>query len=195
MSLMRITTGVKSSGTKATKLRGVSMETLPMRVLRISNSSTKRCVCRLFLHFLSTRSLLILSQAQKFGSFADDDDDDELDEESLLETPLDKVEPYGLFKHVLLSKFVCLSTLKRNKTSNYSYRPSAGTTTTIRDSYEDSESGGTANHPGSHSRSGCQGPGCRKCGGCWRSSGQWRQPIREKAFLVRNINQRGEVVA
>jgi importin-7 len=26
-----------------------------------------------------------------------------LDEESLLETPLDKVEPYGLFKHVLMS--------------------------------------------------------------------------------------------
>ncbi|KAJ5787718.1 Armadillo-like helical [Penicillium paradoxum] len=41
-------------------------------------------------------------EAQKFGSFADDDDDD-MDEESLLETPLDKVEPYGMFKHVLLS--------------------------------------------------------------------------------------------
>jgi hypothetical protein len=42
-------------------------------------------------------------QAQKFGSFAGDDDDDELDEESLLETPLDKVEPYGLFKQVFMS--------------------------------------------------------------------------------------------
>ena len=41
-------------------------------------------------------------EAQKFGSFADDDDDD-MDEESLLETPLDKVEPYGMFKHVFLS--------------------------------------------------------------------------------------------
>ncbi|KAJ5804964.1 hypothetical protein N7474_010851 [Penicillium riverlandense] len=41
-------------------------------------------------------------EAAKFGSFADDDDDD-LDEESLLETPLDKVEPYGMFKHVLLN--------------------------------------------------------------------------------------------
>ncbi|KAJ5542273.1 hypothetical protein N7535_004694 [Penicillium sp. DV-2018c] len=41
-------------------------------------------------------------EAQKFGSFADDDDD-EMDEESLLETPLDKVEPYGMFKHVLLN--------------------------------------------------------------------------------------------
>ncbi|KAL4956161.1 armadillo-type protein [Aspergillus filifer] len=41
-------------------------------------------------------------EAQKFSSFADDDDD-ELDEESLLETPLDKVEPYGLFKQVFLN--------------------------------------------------------------------------------------------
>ncbi|KGO76892.1 Armadillo-like helical [Penicillium italicum] len=41
-------------------------------------------------------------EAQKFGSYADDDDDD-MDEESLLETPLDKLEPYGMFKHVLLS--------------------------------------------------------------------------------------------
>ncbi|KAL2872424.1 armadillo-type protein [Aspergillus lucknowensis] len=41
-------------------------------------------------------------EAQKFGSFAGDDDDDELDEESLLETPLDKIEPYGLFKQVFL---------------------------------------------------------------------------------------------
>lgn len=42
-------------------------------------------------------------EAQKFSSFADEDDED-LDEESLLETPLDKVEPYGMFKHVFLSK-------------------------------------------------------------------------------------------
>lgn len=41
-------------------------------------------------------------QAQKFGSLAEDDDD-EMDEESLLETPLDKLEPYGMFKHVLMS--------------------------------------------------------------------------------------------
>lgn len=43
-------------------------------------------------------------EAQRFSSFADDDDED-LDEESLLETPLDKVEPYGMFKHVFLSKW------------------------------------------------------------------------------------------
>lgn len=57
---------------------------------------------------LSLWLLLTVFQAQKFGSFADDDDD-ELDEESLLETPLDKVEPYGLFKHVLLSMCVLSS--------------------------------------------------------------------------------------
>lgn len=38
-------------------------------------------------------------EAQKFGV---DDDDDELEEEGLLETPLDKVEPYSMFKHALL---------------------------------------------------------------------------------------------
>lgn len=32
----------------------------------------------------------------------DDEEDDDLEEESLLETPLDKVEPYGMFKHALL---------------------------------------------------------------------------------------------
>ncbi|KAF2871894.1 armadillo-type protein [Massariosphaeria phaeospora] len=40
-------------------------------------------------------------EAQKFTAVADDDDD-ELEEESLLETPLDKVEPYSMFKHALL---------------------------------------------------------------------------------------------
>ena len=41
-------------------------------------------------------------QAQKFGA-ANDDEDDELEEESLLETPLDRVEPYQMFKATLLS--------------------------------------------------------------------------------------------
>lgn len=42
------------------------------------------------------------AQAQKFGNL-DDESDDELGEESLLETPLDKVEPYGLFRDALMS--------------------------------------------------------------------------------------------
>lgn len=44
-----------------------------------------------------------VTQAQKFGA-ATDNDDDELEEESLLETPLDRIEPYGMFKTALLSK-------------------------------------------------------------------------------------------
>lgn len=42
-------------------------------------------------------------QAQKFGNL-EEESDDELGEESLLETPLDKVEPYGLFRDALLSR-------------------------------------------------------------------------------------------
>ncbi|TKA76473.1 hypothetical protein B0A49_02237, partial [Cryomyces minteri] len=42
-----------------------------------------------------------VEDAQKFTALGDDDDD-ELEEESLLETPLDKVEPYGLFRDALL---------------------------------------------------------------------------------------------
>ncbi|KAL8656930.1 MAG: hypothetical protein Q9226_002436 [Calogaya cf. arnoldii] len=42
-------------------------------------------------------------EAQKFGAVSADDDDDELEEESLLETPLDRVEPYALFKNALMS--------------------------------------------------------------------------------------------
>lgn len=52
-------------------------------------------------------------QAQKFGAGSNDDDDD-LEEESLLETPLDRVEPYGLFKGTLMSKTV----LAANKCMN-----------------------------------------------------------------------------
>ena len=41
-------------------------------------------------------------QSEKFGA-AQEESDDELEEETLLETPLDKVEPYGLFKGTLFS--------------------------------------------------------------------------------------------
>ncbi|KAL8812282.1 MAG: hypothetical protein Q9223_001152 [Gallowayella weberi] len=40
-------------------------------------------------------------EAQKFGAVTGDDDE-ELEEESLLETPLDRVEPYGLFRNALM---------------------------------------------------------------------------------------------
>lgn len=53
----------------------------------------------------STAYLEFLNEeAQKFHSLQDEDDQ-ELEEESLLETPLDKVEPYGMFKTALLRKF------------------------------------------------------------------------------------------
>ena len=46
----------------------------------------------------------VSTQAQKFGEALADDSDEELEEESLLETPLDRIEPYGTFKTALLSK-------------------------------------------------------------------------------------------
>ena len=42
-------------------------------------------------------------EAQKFQNLEENDSDDELGEESLLETPLDKIEPYQLFKNALMS--------------------------------------------------------------------------------------------
>ncbi|TGO07744.1 hypothetical protein BTUL_0249g00040 [Botrytis tulipae] len=48
-----------------------------------------------YLEFLS-------EEASKFSNLEDQDSDDELGEESLLETPLDKVEPYQLFKNALM---------------------------------------------------------------------------------------------
>lgn len=51
----------------------------------------------------STAYLEFLNEeAQKFQNLEADDSDDELGEESLLETPLDKVEPYQLFRDGLL---------------------------------------------------------------------------------------------
>jgi len=51
-----------------------------------------------YLEFLS-------QQAAKFNTaVGEDDGDDELEEESLLETPLDQMEPYGLFKQTLHCK-------------------------------------------------------------------------------------------
>ncbi|EHK99074.1 putative importin [Glarea lozoyensis 74030] len=51
----------------------------------------------------STAYLEFLNEeAQKFKNLEDDDSDEELGEESLLETPLDKVEPYMMFRDALL---------------------------------------------------------------------------------------------
>ena len=55
-----------------------------------------------------------MGQAQKLGKSVgvDDGDDDELGEDSmLLESPLDKLEPYQLFRNTILSKLVSLQFL------------------------------------------------------------------------------------
>lgn len=44
-----------------------------------------------------------LRSADGFGNFSDDDD--ELEEETLLETPLDLIEPYQLFRAALQGMF------------------------------------------------------------------------------------------
>ena len=46
-------------------------------------------------------------QAQKFRA-ASDTEDNELEEESLLESPLEKIEPYGLFRDALIRKLPLL---------------------------------------------------------------------------------------
>ncbi|KAL3417133.1 importin [Phlyctema vagabunda] len=52
-----------------------------------------------YLEFLNEEASKL---AQKFSNLEGDDSDDELGEESLLETPLDKVEPYQLFRNALM---------------------------------------------------------------------------------------------
>ncbi|KAI9729727.1 MAG: hypothetical protein M1834_006678 [Cirrosporium novae-zelandiae] len=44
----------------------------------------------------------LTEEAQKFNPANDEDDDEDLDEESMLESPLDKVEPYGMFRGTLM---------------------------------------------------------------------------------------------
>lgn len=51
-----------------------------------------------------TGQFIKFCQAQKFQNLEDNDSDDDLGEESLLETPLDKIEPYQLFRNALLSR-------------------------------------------------------------------------------------------
>jgi len=49
--------------------------------------------------------LLIQNQAQKFSRAIDDAEEDDLGEDSvLLESPLDKIEPYQLFRNTLMSR-------------------------------------------------------------------------------------------
>ena len=61
------------------------------------------------LHRTSSSACANSIQAQKFKNMEENDSDDELGEESLLDTPLDKVEPYQLFKNALLSEIYPLA--------------------------------------------------------------------------------------
>ena len=65
-----------------------------MRARRIWSFSTKRYRrnqgCNAFLH----------SQAQKFNNLTDDDD--ELEEDNLLDTAIERLEPYGMLKGALM---------------------------------------------------------------------------------------------
>jgi hypothetical protein len=60
-----------------------------------------------------TQSVLFIAdssaftQAQKFSRVIDDEEEEELGEDSvLLESPLDKIEPYQLFRATLLCKWI-----------------------------------------------------------------------------------------
>jgi hypothetical protein len=78
----------------------------------------------------STAYLEFLNEeAQKFQNLEADDSDDELGEESLLETPLDKVEPYQLFRDGLLSMYTSLEKLSITLTVS---RTSTPTTSALR---------------------------------------------------------------
>lgn len=81
-----------------------------------------------------------MRQSEKFSA-AQDDSDDELEEESLLETPLDKVEPYSIFKNALLSMCI-LKKLTRSLTMHLltmKRRATAGTAAALRKPHQDSQ--------------------------------------------------------
>lgn len=92
-----------------------------------------------------TRAQLTTMQAQKFNVISDDDDD-ELEEESLLETPLDKLEPYGLFKGTLQSEPCPGEEEKIN--ANQMNRTPTGAASAVRDSDQGPEPGGAAGRAG-----------------------------------------------
>lgn len=60
----------------------------------------------------SSCRLLICLQAQKFSQSLGEVEDDDLGEDTvLLESPLDKIEPYQLFRATLMSKFSTFSVI------------------------------------------------------------------------------------
>jgi hypothetical protein len=73
-------------------------------------------------------------EAAKFGNLDDEESDDELGEESLLETPLDKLEPYQLFRDALLSTLTTTVAMIPHKQANCTRSP-AETTSALRNAY------------------------------------------------------------
>lgn len=82
-----------------------------------------------YLEFLS-------QQATKFSAIGDDDDDDELEEGLPLETPLDKVEPYGMFKQALFRRFTGDRVLNGRKLTKF-YRTPTATAKSLCGSHKD----------------------------------------------------------
>lgn len=77
-------------------------------------------------------------EAQKFSALGeDDDDDDDLGEESLLETPLDKLEPYQLFRDSFLSKFY--QQISSLTSLTFTVRTSTDSTPTLRTTHNYSQ--------------------------------------------------------
>ena len=62
--------------------------------------------------------LILNDQAAKFESLTDERTD-ELDEDSLLESPLDKVEPYSMFKSVFLGMLTFPNNLWESETGDF----------------------------------------------------------------------------
>lgn len=91
-------------------------------------------------------------QALKIGQVPDDEEEDDLYEASLLESPFDKIEPYGLFKDVLMSMYPRVSLLLCTLTT-YFLSPSTRTTTLVRELDQNFEPRGTANNPRCDQRS------------------------------------------
>lgn len=53
-----------------------------------------------------TETMLINGQAAKFSRSIEDSDEVEMGEDNFLDSPLDKIEPYQLFKATMLRKFI-----------------------------------------------------------------------------------------
>jgi len=98
----------------------------------------------------STAYLDFLSQqAAKFNTAVGDEDEDELEEESLLETPLDGMEPYQLFKQALHGK--SLPTIVRRVASTDVVRSYvAARSELVQPAHDPAISGRTTDHQGDH---------------------------------------------